>query len=373
MTESAASAGSSLAGTVGKWAAALVAVVGVAQAATTWIGGYWKAQQETRLAEIKDRSALASDYLRMIVAKDIANADRIFLLDALSAIDQHPLQKWAQQKSAQYKAAEASKNKALQALQEAKRMREGAERKEAELQAQIEGLNADIQRNPDDELQRETLRKQIIVKLEELSQVQGSIAAADVRVKDANVIESEAKQGLVPRPGAGLGDAISRIAEKVNVERIKQFFPTAEARDLDEALPLLRAALQEFQITDPKMAAAIVATIKISAPKFKVGEVSGPSNDKYRGRGYILLTGKDNYERMGKILRLGDTLVAFPETMKQPEVAARSLVALFVDRNVGDALGTDDLALVRRKLTGRSENLAEFTDAYRKILTYFNS
>lgn len=60
----------------------------------------------------------------------------------------------------------------------------------------------------------------------------------------------------------------------------------------------------------------------------KMGNAPGEGYT-YRGRGYIQLTGHDNYEAMGKALGLD--LVKHPELAAQPEVAARIAVKFWED------------------------------------------
>ena len=66
-----------LLGGLTKVAAILGSLIAVGQAATTWIDGIYtaeaerkKTEREIKLADIKERSALAESYLRLILSKD---------------------------------------------------------------------------------------------------------------------------------------------------------------------------------------------------------------------------------------------------------------------------------------------------------------
>ena len=64
---------------------------------------------------------------------------------------------------------------------------------------------------------------------------------------------------------------------------------------------------------------------------YKLGNTEAGDGSKYRGRGYIQLTGKNNYRDIGK--DIGLDLVANPDLMLDPEVAKKASVAWW-KRNV---------------------------------------
>src|SRR3954452_5434675 len=136
---------------LGKWIALIASAIALVPPLTAAVTGYWQAEeakrkgeQELALADLRERSALASEYLKLIIAKDTAYAERITLLDALSAIDKHPLQQWAKQRQAEYREAVARSEAALRKQEEAAQAKEGAAREEALILAEIEKLEADM-------------------------------------------------------------------------------------------------------------------------------------------------------------------------------------------------------------------------------------
>ena len=68
------------------------------------------------------------------------------------------------------------------------------------------------------------------------------------------------------------------------------------------------------------------------------GRMGNSANEgyKYRGRGLIQLTGKDNYEKYGKMI--GVDLVKNPDMANDPEIAQQLAVAYFKDRGKGKDL-----------------------------------
>jgi hypothetical protein len=87
---------------LGKWVAALGAVLALGQSGTTAVQGYFdslsqatKAKHDNDVAEIRERNSLATEYLKLVIDKDTATPDRAMLLGALSELKDHPLQQWA--------------------------------------------------------------------------------------------------------------------------------------------------------------------------------------------------------------------------------------------------------------------------------------
>lgn len=88
---------------------------------------------------------------------------------------------------------------------------------------------------------------------------------------------------------------------------------------------------------------------------------------KYRGRGLLQVTGKDNYTAVGKAI--GVDLVALPELMATPAIALRASIAWW-ERNVPDSV-MGDIVRVSKRVNGGTIGLDErrrLTDAARKGL-----
>ena len=101
----------------------------------------------------------------------------------------------------------------------------------------------------------------------------------------------------------------------------------------------------------------------------KLGKTLGNKNPgdgaRYRGRGYVQLTGRYNYEKFGKVLDI--SLVDNPDSACAPEVAA-CLLAAFLDANrekLAKALAKDDLEAARKVVNGGSHGLERFSETFR--------
>lgn len=79
---------------------------------------------------------------------------------------------------------------------------------------------------------------------------------------------------------------------------------------------------------------------------------------KYKGRGYIQLTGRSNYENYGKVLNID--LSCHPELALDPIVASKILAQYFKDRKCNIACDKSDWTQVRKLVNGGTNGLADF-------------
>lgn len=79
---------------------------------------------------------------------------------------------------------------------------------------------------------------------------------------------------------------------------------------------------------------------------------------KYKGRGYIQLTGRLNYTNYGKLFNLD--LVCHPEIALDPIIAAKILAQYFKDHGCDVACNAQNWTLVRQKVNGGINGLSDF-------------
>lgn len=132
----------------------------------------------------------------------------------------------------------------------------------------------------------------------------------------------------------------------------------------------IRDALARFGITDPLEVAHWLAQCLHETAGFRyLAELWGPTpaqqryegradlgntepgdGHRYRGRGLIQLTGRANYQRAGE--ELGLPLVAMPERVADPDVAALTAAWYWHRRGIGEPARRDDLETVTRLVNG---------------------
>ncbi|HEX7798396.1 MAG TPA: hypothetical protein VF456_28730 [Vicinamibacterales bacterium] len=160
---------------------------------------------------------------------------------------------------------------------------------------------------------------------------------------------------------------------------------------------LLSAIEADTAVTDVRWAAYMLATVKHECadrwqPLEEYGKGTGrPYGDPvtvvssdgqshmntYYGRGYVQITWKDNYARLGKAIGVNDQLVIFPESALDPSIAYRIMSegmrrGLFTGRKLGDYINDRrcDYRLARQIINGldQADRIAAYSNVFEEIL-----
>lgn len=94
----------------------------------------------------------------------------------------------------------------------------------------------------------------------------------------------------------------------------------------------------------------------------RLGNVNPGDGARFIGRGFIMVTGRTNYELCGN--RIGQPLTERPELLEQPAIAALASAAFWQMNNLNAAADQDDVGLVTRLINGGDNGLAD-----RRVLT----
>lgn len=102
-----------------------------------------------------------------------------------------------------------------------------------------------------------------------------------------------------------------------------------------------------------------------------LGNTIAGDGQKFKGRGFIQLTGRANYTEYGQ--KLGIDLVNNPELALDLKVSARIFARYFVDRKVDKACINRDWLSVRKLVNGvnRQTGLPNGWDEFRHIINQF--
>lgn len=178
----------------------------------------------------------------------------------------------------------------------------------------------------------------------------------------------------------------------LTAEQVASLFPGARKSSITKNLPIVLAALAEVKLDDAQMVAMALGTIRAETAGFepisefrskwntihepfdvyeptgrvgpKIGNTEKGDGSKFRGRGFIQLTGRSNFEQIGKLLNVD--LVGHPELANDPQIAAKILATFLKNREaqIRKALSKKELATARRLVNGGSHGLEQFSAAY---------
>ena len=98
----------------------------------------------------------------------------------------------------------------------------------------------------------------------------------------------------------------------------------------------------------------------------KNGNTDAGDGYKYRGRGFLHLTGKENYEKAGK--KLGLDLVTNPDLVSTPKVAALTTIWYWINRVRPDVSDFSDVAEVTYQVNGGDRGLEQRKDNFEKYV-----
>lgn len=105
----------------------------------------------------------------------------------------------------------------------------------------------------------------------------------------------------------------------------------------------------------------------VYADRLGNGDEASGDGYRYRGRGLIQITGRDNYRKVGELLDID--LIHMPDTLLQPKYAALSAGAFW---EMNDLNELDDIREISRKVNGGEHGLEQRVAYYERALEVLN-
>jgi hypothetical protein len=186
---------------------------------------------------------------------------------------------------------------------------------------------------------------------------------------------------------------IVSLIPDITVEIAARMLPYAPRANVESNLPIVLNALVGPQLADRPMVLMALATIRAETGSFlpisegqsryntspgglpfdlydsraDLGNLGRPDGERFKGRGFIQLTGRSNYTLHGGAIGLGDQLINDPDLANNPGIAARLLASFLKhhEEKIRAALMVGDLLEARRLVNGGSNGVVEFEAAYR--------
>ena len=176
------------------------------------------------------------------------------------------------------------------------------------------------------------------------------------------------------------------------VSQVAKMFPGVPAKNIETNLPFVLEALTDAGLGDKDMVLMALATIRAETGNFTplsefqskfntapggppfglydnrkdLGNIGPPDGASFKGRGYIQLTGRSNYQIHGAAIGLGNQLITNPALANQPDIAAKLLASFLKSKEakIRAALKKNDLRTARKLVNGGSHGLDQFTQAF---------
>ena len=186
-----------------------------------------------------------------------------------------------------------------------------------------------------------------------------------------------------------LGLAQARpLALQLDLASVRQLFPATKPSNIARYLPYVCAALSALELTDRPMILGALGTIRAESEGFlpiseypsqfntkpglpafsaydgRLGNSAPGDGARYRGRGFVQLTGKANYKTYSA--RIGIDLLANPDWANAPEVASVLLACYLADHAdaMRKALAAGNHAAARKLVNGGSHGLDRFRSVF---------
>ena len=168
--------------------------------------------------------------------------------------------------------------------------------------------------------------------------------------------------------------------------QLQSIMPFAKARIPAFVAPL-NAAMQEFHINTPLRQAAFIAQIAHESGELRYVEeiASGAAYEgrkdlgntqpgdgmRYKGRGLIQITGRNNYAECGKAM--GVDLITNPELLETNGLACRSAAWFWASRGLNDLADKGDFERITKRINGGYNGLKERQAYYAKAMLYLGA
>ncbi len=259
--------------------------------------------------------------------------------------------------------------------------------KEAKLQAVLERTEAQRQQ----EIAETNLRKA------EEADLRRQRAEAELELARKQQLP---QQALLARtataPGAATAmpkpEAVPPSAKRnITGHELGQIMPSLPADKRKDWAETLNSAMAEFGITTARRQAAFLAQIAYETGQLRyLEEVWGPTEQqlryeppsslakslgnvepgdgkRFRGRGLIWITGRENYEVFGKAVDVD--LIKNPELAATPVIAARTAAWFWKSRGLNELADQDDFKRITRKINGGLNGIKERESIYKRALS----
>ena len=178
----------------------------------------------------------------------------------------------------------------------------------------------------------------------------------------------------------------------ITAEQLKAIMPHATDEHIRTYLPFLNDTMARFNIDTTIRQCHFLAQLAVESGSLRyvrelasgeayegresLGNIVPGDGVKFKGRGLIQLTGRENYQRFQDWLVLNYTedidVMTYPELLESPELAVMVAGWYWEIRNVNAMADRDDVVSVTRKVNGGRNGLAQRVEFLNKAKLILN-
>lgn len=175
-------------------------------------------------------------------------------------------------------------------------------------------------------------------------------------------------------------------ANLITADQLRKLMPFAKASNVRKYLPFLNSTMQMFDIDTTIRQCHFLAQVAVESGSLNyvlelasgvayegrkdLGNIYPGDGEKYKGRGLIQLTGRENYQRFQEWLKLNyaepKDIMEYPELLEQPELAVLVAGWYWEVRGVNRWADRDDVVGVTRVVNGGRNGLEARMDFLNK-------
>lgn len=200
----------------------------------------------------------------------------------------------------------------------------------------------------------------------------------------------------------------------ISLEQLKQLLPQNVEKELAEWQSLLNPILNEYEINTPSRVAAFISQTghesedytvlsenlnygatgltatfgkyfpgttsaayarlpakianRVYASRMGNGDEASGDGWKFRGRGILQVTGKDNYHECSQFIFGNDTLIENPDLLLQKQYALRSACWFWTKNKLNAIADKADVTALTKRVNGGTNGLADRKERFTKAL-----
>lgn len=166
----------------------------------------------------------------------------------------------------------------------------------------------------------------------------------------------------------------------MNDSQLKKIMPFATAQNIARFSKPINDTCEKFAIDTPIRQAAFLAQLAHESGSLRyvkeladgsayerrldLGNTEPGDGPRFKGRGLLQITGRDNYYRLGRYL--GIDLVSNPERLEEPGLAALSAGWFWVEKGLNDLADKGLFERITKRINGGLNGYADRLEYYER-------